>query len=84
MNNYSAPQPTRRERLKPLELIGLSAVLGAFVGLVVLVTTRDVLFAVVAFGIAFIIALVSTALFMLTIKPDALETTDIHTQDEEE
>lgn len=83
MTNSSSPQPTRRERLRPAELIGLSLGLGLFIGLVVLLTTQEPIFAAVAFGIGFIVSLVAIALFMLTLKPDAFENTEITTQDEE-
>lgn len=83
MTNSSPSQPSRRERLKPAELIGLSLAMGLFVGLVVLLTTREPIFAVVAFGIAFIVALVTIALFMLSLKPDAFENSEITSPDDE-
>ena len=32
--------PTLRDRLRPLELLSISAIIGAFTGLVILFTTR--------------------------------------------
>ncbi|GAB2558416.1 ABC transporter ATP-binding protein [Leucobacter ruminantium] len=68
-----APQhpvtPSRRERLRPLELIGFSAVLGVFSGLVVLLVTRDLVLAAVFFGIGFIVSVMMVALLGLGGKP---------------
>ncbi|MCS5735398.1 DUF687 domain-containing protein [Herbiconiux daphne] len=70
-------QPSRRDRLKPVELLVLSAVLSVFVGLVVLLSTRQPILAVVFFGIAFIVTLVVMAMFSLSIKPNDLEQHEI-------
>jgi hypothetical protein len=74
-------QPTRKDRLRPLELLGLSAGMALFVGLIVLLSTREVVLSLVAFGIAFIVVLVAVAMFMLTFKPDDAEIRDIDEQD---
>lgn len=55
--------PSRRDRLKPLELLGFSGVLGIFAGLVVLMASRSwvlaLVFAVVGFiGCVMVVALV--------------------------
>ncbi|MGH1524810.1 hypothetical protein ACRAWC_12565 [Leifsonia sp. L25] len=76
-------QPTRRDRFLPAELLGISAGLGVFVGLIVLIATREFILAGVAFGIAFILSLVLMALFALAFKPNAAEVEDIHEQDVE-
>lgn len=76
-------QPTRRDRFLPAELLGISAGLGVFVGLIVLIATREFILAGVAFGIAFILSLVLMALFALAFKPTAAEVEDIHEQDVE-
>ncbi|MEF2976359.1 hypothetical protein [Subtercola sp. YIM 133946] len=65
--------PTRKEILKPVELIVISVVLALFVGLTVLLSTRQPLLAAVFFGIAFIVSLVVIAMFTLTFKPNAAE-----------
>lgn len=76
-------QPTRRDRFLPLELLGISAGLALFVGLIVLVATREFVLAGVAFGVTFIIAVVLLALFALAFKPTEAEVEDIHEQDAE-
>ncbi|WP_258045918.1 hypothetical protein [Leifsonia shinshuensis] len=76
-------QPTRRDRFLPAELLGISAGLGVFVGLIVLIATREFILAGVALGIAFILSLVLMALFALAFKPNAAEVEDIHEQDVE-
>jgi hypothetical protein len=62
--------PTRRERTRPLELLGLSAGFAIFVGLVVLMSTRDVVLALIFAGIAFIVSLVGLAMLALAVRPD--------------
>lgn len=74
-------QPTRKDRLRPLELIGFSAVMAAFVGLVVLLSTREPVVALISFGITFIVVLVAIAMFSLTFKPDNAEIADLDEQD---
>lgn len=72
----SAPQnsvtPSRRDRLRPLELIGFAAVLAVFAGLIVLLVTRDAVLATVSFGIAFIVSIMMVALVGLG-KPPSQE-----------
>jgi archaellum biogenesis protein FlaJ (TadC family) len=79
----SSTQPSRRDRFLPTELLGISAALGVFVGLIVLIATREFVLAGVAFGIAFIIALVLMALFALAFKPNAAEVHDLEEQNAE-
>lgn len=63
--------PTKRERLKPLELVGFSAVLAIFAGVIVAVTTRDFVVRVpVVCGVVFILALLFLALLGLSVKPN--------------
>jgi membrane protein implicated in regulation of membrane protease activity len=76
-------QPTRRDRFLPVELLGISAALAVFVGLIVLMATREFVLAGVGFGITFIISLVLLALFALAFKPTEAEVEDIHEQDAE-
>lgn len=61
--------PSRRDRLRPLELIGFSAVLGVFAGLVVLLTTREIVLALIFLGVGFIVSVVMVALVGLGGKP---------------
>jgi amino acid permease len=73
--------PRRRDRTRPLELLGLSAVLAVFTGLVVLMSTRDVLLALIFLGIAFIVSLVVLAMLSLAVGPTSEEKSDLAEQD---
>jgi hypothetical protein len=75
--------PTMRDRMRPAELLGLSAVFGGFAGLVVLMVTRDVVLALIFFGIAFILSVVVIAMLVLAMKPNDAEKTDLAEQDGE-
>ncbi|MBW4041262.1 MAG: hypothetical protein HIU86_03925 [Acidobacteria bacterium] len=57
--------PSLRDRLKPLELVGLAAVLGLFAGVVALVGSRSIELAAILAGIAFIVALLVLAMLAL-------------------
>jgi ABC-type Fe3+-siderophore transport system permease subunit len=70
-------KPSRREILRPAELLGISAGLGLFVGLAVLFTTRTPLLALVFFGVAFIVSCVVVAMLLLTFKPNKDELVEI-------
>ncbi len=69
--------PTRRDRLRPLELVGFAGVLAVFAGLVVLLVLRtpegvvDFVRAGIVTGIVFIVSLVVLALLGLGGKPSA-------------
>jgi drug/metabolite transporter superfamily protein YnfA len=69
-------QPSRRDRARPAELVGLSAVIAGFVAVVVLISTRDYLseggpvLTFVAFGGTFIAALLMFAMLALAEKPN--------------
>ncbi|WP_053351447.1 hypothetical protein [Leucobacter musarum] len=67
--NQDRVTPSRRDRLKPLELIGFSLVLGVFAGLVVLLTTRDLVLGLVFLGVGFIVSIMMVALVGLGGKP---------------
>ena len=73
--------PTLRDRTKPLEIILVSAVLGVFTGLVVLMSSRDIILSSISAGIVFIVCLVAMAMFVLAIKPNKQELLDIEEQD---
>jgi hypothetical protein len=77
----SPHKPTRKEILKPVELVGISAVMGLFVGLTILLATRNVALSSIALGITFIVALVVIAMFAMGMKPDAAEISDLDEQD---
>ncbi|QJU55449.1 hypothetical protein SCB71_20795 [Herbiconiux sp. KACC 21604] len=70
-------QPSRRDRLKPVELLVLSGILALFVGLTVLLSTREIVLSLIFFGIAFIVVLVVMAMFSLSIKPNEIEQHEI-------
>ena len=73
--------PSRRDRLRPLELVGLAAVIAAFTGLIVLMSTRMAYESLVWAGVAFIGSLVIIAMTVLAIKPRREELTDIEEMD---
>lgn len=73
--------PTLRDRMKPVELLLVSAVLGLFTGVVVLMSSRDLILSSISFGAVFIVCLVSMAMFVLAIKPNKKELLDIEEQD---
>lgn len=78
-------QPDRRDRTRPIELLGLSAALGAFVGVIAFMSTRDIVVGLVALGVTFILVLVIVATLALTISgPSADERTDLDEQDREQ
>ena len=73
--------PTLRDRMKPVELIIVSALLAVFTGLVVLMSSRDVILSSISAGVVFIVCLVAMAMFVLAIKPNKKELLDIEEQD---
>jgi type IV secretory pathway TrbD component len=60
-----AEAPTRRDRMRPLELLGLAGTIGVFVGLVVGLATRQWILAAIFFGVIFIVSLVVLAMLSL-------------------
>jgi len=62
--------PSRRDRLRPLELLVLSGIVAVFVGLVVFGSTRDLGLGAIFLGIAFIASLLTLALLALSAKTD--------------
>ncbi|MCU1584156.1 MAG: hypothetical protein JWM49_712 [Microbacteriaceae bacterium] len=61
----------------------MSAIVAVFVGLVVLMSTREPILATVFFGVAFIVSIVVIAMLALAVKPNASEKTDIDEQNNE-
>jgi hypothetical protein len=61
--------PDRRARTRPLELLVLSAVLAVFTGLVVFMSTRELVLSLIFMGVAFIVALVVFAMIALALSP---------------
>lgn len=75
-------EPSRSDRLKPAEFVGISGVMALFVGLTILLTTREIMLSVIALGVTFIVALVVIAMLALGMKPNAAEKNDLDEQNE--
>jgi heme A synthase len=74
MSEPGRRRPTFRERARPAEVLGLSAVLAGFVGVGVLFSSRNVLLAVEFAGAAFIVSILVCATLLLAIsKPEPPE-----------
>jgi Flp pilus assembly protein protease CpaA len=69
--------PSRHERVRPAELLGLSAVFGLFTGLIVLLSTRELRLAGIFLCIAFIVGVVILAMLSLASKPNDAEQHEI-------
>lgn len=82
MTQNTPHKPTRSEILKPVELVAISAGMGLFVGLTILLSTRNWALSSIALGITFIIALVVIAMLALGMKPDAAEKSDLDEQNQ--
>lgn len=67
------PTSSRGSRLHSRELIFLAVILGIFVGLTVLLTTRQPILAAIFFGITFIVAILASAMFMMSFTPNEEE-----------
>ncbi|HUH52902.1 MAG TPA: ABC transporter ATP-binding protein [Microbacteriaceae bacterium] len=63
-------KPSKKDRLRPLELVGFSAVLAIFATLVVLLATKDFRLAAIVLGLVFILTLMVVSLVGLGIKPN--------------
>ena len=73
-------QPSRKDRTKPAELLVLSGVMAVFAGLIVLMSTRDIILSLIFTGLAFIVALVIMAMLVLAVRPDGEEQIDLDEQ----
>lgn len=62
-------EPTRRERLRPAELLGISGVVAVAIGVIAYFATRALLVAVVFLGVAFIVTVVVFAMLLLAVTP---------------
>lgn len=80
MTQNTPHKPTRSEILKPVELVGISAVMALFVGLTILLATRNWALSSIALGITFIVALVVIAMLALGMKPNDAEKIDLDEQ----
>ena len=77
-------KPSRKDRTKPVELLVLSGVMAVFTGLIVLMSTRDIVLSLIFLGIAFIVVLVVLAMLVLAVRPDGEELTDLDEQNHPE
>jgi hypothetical protein len=73
-------KPSRKDRTKPAELLVLSGVMAVFAGLIVLMSTRDIILSLIFTGLAFIVALVIMAMLVLAVRPDGEEQIDLDEQ----
>ena len=73
--------PSKRDRTRPAELLGLSAVIAVFVAGVVLLSSRDLLLGVIGLGATFILSLVILATLALTVNASPEERIDLDEQD---
>jgi hypothetical protein len=69
-------EPTRRDRTRPAELLGISAVLAAVAGVITYFGTRDSVLALEFAGVVFIVSLVVFAMLLLAISPKRGEEAD--------
>jgi hypothetical protein len=69
--------PSRHERIRPAELLGLAAVFSVFTGLIVMLATREIRTALIFLLIAFIASVVVLAMLTLAAKPNAEERHEI-------
>ena len=76
----STPTPSRRDRFRPLELLGLSFVAAIFIGLVVLMSSRQPTLALIFAGVTFIVTLVGLAMLAMVAEPDSEERRDLDEQ----
>lgn len=74
-------RPTRKQQLKPFEYLAFAAAAGVFIGLIVMLSLRDVVLALVFGGAGFIATLVITATLMLAIKPKGRSSADLDERD---
>jgi hypothetical protein len=73
--------PTRRDRLRPVELLVFAAIIAVFIGFVVVFSTREWMLGGIFAGVGFIVSLVVLATLAITTKPDLEERRDIDDQD---
>ncbi|GAA4685598.1 hypothetical protein [Frondihabitans cladoniiphilus] len=74
-------EPTRRERIRPAELLGIAGVFAVFTGVIVLLSTREPKLSLIFLLIAFIVAAVILAMLTLAAKPNDVEQHEIDEED---
>lgn len=62
---------TSREYIRPLELVGLAGVMGLFVAFTACITTRQIRYALIFGGVAFIVTLVIISTLTISINFDS-------------
>ena len=78
-------QPSRKDRLRPIELLGLAAVLALFVGIIAYFSSRSLTLALIGLGVTFILSIVVFATLALTLNPPSdAEQQDMHEQDDDQ
>jgi len=65
-------EPTRREKLRPIEYVMLSGLMALFSGLIVIMVTRDVISGTIVAGLVFVVVLIGIAMLMLAVSPNSL------------
>jgi len=80
MTEPSPDPPSRRDRFRPVELLVFAAIVGVFIGLVVVFSTREWELGGIFAGVGFIVALVVLATLAITTHPDEEERRDIDDQ----
>ena len=59
------------QTMAPMEFVAISGVLALFAGLIVLMVTRDLISAVIAAGLAFVLSIIAIAMLLLAMTPNA-------------
>lgn len=73
-------EPSRKDLMRPYEYLAIAGGIALFSGVIMFMTTRDIVLSAIGLGIIFIIALMSLALLALAMKPDDAELTDLEQQ----
>lgn len=60
---------SRKDRMRPFEVLGLAVIVGVFTGIVVILSTRNLTLAAIWLGVSFIAMLVLSATVVLMIQP---------------
>ncbi len=66
-------EPSRRQKLKPVEYLAFAGAAGIFSALVTLLGTREIVLALIIGVVAFIGTLLGIATLMLAVKPKDIE-----------
>ncbi|TFC41822.1 hypothetical protein E3T26_15500 [Cryobacterium sp. TMT1-21] len=76
MTQNTPRKPGRSALMTPKETFGFSGVMALFLGLVVLMSTRDVLLALFGTAVTFVVVLGVILVLMRAMKPNSAEQTD--------